>query len=111
MDRTGAASGRLWRLAGCNRADFRLYRQGGGCQHAGCPAWYQRCKSWPGLFTPLTAASFLLFTLLYTPCVAAVATIRRELRSRTATIGVVLMQCVIAWIVATAVYQIGSLLV
>lgn len=64
-----------------------------------------------GLFTPLTAASFLLFTLLYTPCVAAVATIRRELRSRTATIGVVLMQCVIAWIVATAVYQIGSLLV
>ena len=62
-----------------------------------------------GMFTPLSAASFLLFTLLYTPCVAAVATIRRELGSRLATIGVVLMQCGVAWLVACLVYQIGSL--
>ena len=61
------------------------------------------------MFTPLSGASFLLFTLLYTPCVAAVATIKRELGSRLATIGVVLMQCGVAWLVACLVYQIGSL--
>ena len=63
-----------------------------------------------GLFTPLSAFSFLLFTLLYTPCVAAVATIRRELGSRLRTIGVVVMQCAVAWITAFVVYQIGGLL-
>jgi len=63
-----------------------------------------------GLFTPLSAVSFLLFTLLYTPCVAAVATIKRELNSRLATVGVVLMQCGVAWVVAFAVYQLGRLL-
>ena len=63
-----------------------------------------------GMFTPLSAVSFLLFTLLYTPCVAAVATIRRELGSRLATIGVVLMQCGVAWLVACLVYQIGSMI-
>lgn len=62
------------------------------------------------LFTPLSAMSFLVFTLLYTPCVAAVATIRRELRSTWATVGVVLMQCTVAWLCGCLVYQIGSLL-
>lgn len=62
------------------------------------------------LFTPLSAVSFLVFTLLYTPCVAAVATIRRELGSRLATVGVVCMQCGVAWLVACLVYQIGGLL-
>ncbi len=63
-----------------------------------------------GLFTPLAAVSFLLFTLLYTPCVAAIATFRRELHSRAATVGVVVLQCTVAWLVAFAVYQLGSLL-
>ena len=63
-----------------------------------------------GLFQPLAAVSFLLFTLLYTPCVAAVATIRRELGSRLATLGVVVMQCGVAWLVGFVVYQIGGLL-
>ncbi|MEA4965192.1 MAG: ferrous iron transport protein B [Oscillospiraceae bacterium] len=62
------------------------------------------------LFTPLSAVSFLVFTLLYTPCVAAVATIRRELRSRWATAGVVLMQCTVAWLAALLVFRIGGLL-
>ena len=62
------------------------------------------------MFTTLSAASFLAFTLLYTPCVAAVATIRRELDSTWKTVGVVLMQCVVAWIVALLVYQVGLLL-
>lgn len=62
------------------------------------------------LFTALSAASFLAFTLLYTPCVAAVATIRRELDSTWKTVGVVLMQCLVAWVVAFLVYQVGLLL-
>ena len=62
------------------------------------------------MFTPLSVVSFLLFTLLYTPCVAAVATMKRELKSGIATLGVVIMQCGIAWIVAFAAYQIGGLL-
>ncbi len=62
------------------------------------------------LFTPLSAASFLLFTLLYTPCVAAIATVKRELRSTWQTVGVVALQCTVAWIVATLVFQVGSLL-
>jgi len=61
------------------------------------------------MFTPLSAVCFLLFTLLYTPCVAAVATIKRELGSRLQTVGVVIAQCAVAWIVAVAVYQIGSI--
>ena len=62
------------------------------------------------IFTPLTAVSFLVFTLLYTPCVAAVASIRRELGSKLQTLGVVLLQCTVAWICALLVYQVGGLL-
>ena len=62
------------------------------------------------VFTPLSAVSFLVFTLLYTPCVAAVATIKRELGSGLKTLGVVLMQCAVAWVMACLVFQIGSLL-
>lgn len=60
------------------------------------------------MFTPLAAVSFLVFTLLYTPCVAAVATIKRELKSRWATVGVVFMQCLVAWIAACLVYTVGG---
>lgn len=63
------------------------------------------------VFTPLSAMSFLVFTLLYTPCVAAVATLTRELKSRFATLGVVLMQCGVAWLAAWVVYRVGSLFV
>ena len=59
------------------------------------------------LFTPFTAMVFLVFTLLYTPCVAAIAAVRRELGSARAAAGVALMQCVIAWIVAFAVRCVG----
>ena len=61
------------------------------------------------MFTPLSAASFLIFTLLYTPCVAAIATFKAELGSRLQTAGVIVTQCVIAWICAFAVYNIGLL--
>ncbi len=61
------------------------------------------------IFTPLSAFAFLLFTLLYTPCVAAVAAIRREMNSTVKMIGVVLLQCFVAWLVAFIVYQVGMI--
>ena len=62
------------------------------------------------LFTPASAASFLTFCLLYTPCVAAVATIRRELGSKWKTLVVVIGQCVVAWLAALVVYQAALVL-
>ena len=61
------------------------------------------------LLTMRSAISFLVFTLLYTPCVAAIATIRRELDSRLKTVGVVVLQCSVAWVVALAAYAIAGL--
>ena len=63
------------------------------------------------MFTPLSAVSFLVFTLLYTPCVAAVASIRRELGSKIQTAGVVILQCGVAWICAFLVFRIGSMII
>ena len=57
---------------------------------------------------PLSAVSLLVFCLLYTPCVAAIASIKRELGGKWAA-GVVIGQCVIAWIAAFVVYLIGGL--
>ena len=59
------------------------------------------------LFTPFTAVVFLVFTLLYTPCVAAIATVRRELGSGKAAAATVLIQCVIAWVMAFLVRCVG----
>ena len=56
------------------------------------------------------AIGFLVFTLLYTPCIAAVATIRREFGSTLKTIGIVLMQCCVAWIAASVVYALIGIL-
>ena len=56
------------------------------------------------LFTPATAIVFLVFTLLYTPCVAAIAAVRRELGSAKAAAGVVVLQCAIAWGMAFLVH-------
>ncbi len=58
------------------------------------------------VMTSLTAASLLVFSLLYTPCVAAVASIRRELGGKWA-LGVVLWQCAVAWVAALVVRLIG----
>jgi ferrous iron transport protein B len=55
----------------------------------------------------LTAASLLVFSLLYTPCVAAIAAIKRELGAKWA-VGVVIWQCLIAWVAAVIVHLIGS---
>ena len=63
------------------------------------------------VFNPIAAVSFLVFTLLYTPCVAAVATIRRELGSAVKTIGVVIMQCSVAWLTAFVIYNVIRVIV
>ena len=60
------------------------------------------------VLTPVGAASLLVFCLLYTPCVAAVASVKRELGGRWAA-GMVVWQCLIAWIAALAVYMIAGL--
>ena len=59
--------------------------------------------------TSLTAASLLVFTLLYTPCVAAIASIKRELGTKSA-VGVVVWQCVVAWVAALLVRTVGILI-
>lgn len=61
------------------------------------------------VLTPLSAASLLAFCLLYTPCVAAITSVKRELGTMWA-IWVVIFQCVVAWIVAFIVHTIGMLL-
>lgn len=60
------------------------------------------------VLTPLSAAALLAFCLLYTPCVAAVASIKRELGGKWAAV-VVAGQCVIAWLAAYLVHIVGSL--
>ena len=64
----------------------------------------------PALFTTASAISFLTFTLLYTPCVAATAAIGRELGGRWRGACVAVFQCLIAWITAFGVYQLVCLL-
>jgi ferrous iron transport protein B len=62
------------------------------------------------MFTPLTAVVFLVFTLLYTPCVAAIGAVRKELGGKWA-FAIVVLQCMVAWIVAFAVNVVGGLLI
>ena len=61
------------------------------------------------ILSPLSAGSLLVFSLLYTPCVAAVASVRRELGGKWAA-GLALWQCLIAWVVAFVFHGIGALL-
>lgn len=59
------------------------------------------------VFTPWTAFIFLVFTLLYTPCVAAISTVRREMRSGWAALVIALYQCTVAWMAAFLIYRLG----
>lgn len=62
------------------------------------------------VFSPLTAFAFLVFTLLYTPCIAAVTTIGKELGSRWWTLAVIVFQCLVAWVVSFVIYRLGLLI-
>ena len=61
-------------------------------------------------FGPANAYALMIFCLLYTPCIATIATIKRETHSLKWTIGMVLFQLVLAWAAAVLVFQVGSLL-
>lgn len=61
------------------------------------------------LMTPLAAMCLLVFSLLYTPCIAAITSIRRELGYKWAW-GVVIWQCVLAWIAAFIVHMVGGMI-
>ena len=61
------------------------------------------------LFSPFTATVFLVFTLLYTPCVAAISTVKHEMGSAKAAAVTVVLQCAIAWVVAFLVRLLGTL--
>lgn len=61
------------------------------------------------VLSPLTAGSLLVFSLLYIPCIAAIASVKRELGSKWA-VSMVIWQCIVAWVAAFAVYLIGGLL-
>ena len=63
------------------------------------------------IFTPVTAFSFLTFTLLYTPCIAAITTVRNELRSSKGAFAVVLYQCGFAWVASFLIYHLCLLFV
>ncbi len=62
------------------------------------------------IFSPLTALSYLTFALLYPPCVAALAAIKREMNSGFATLCIMAYEITIAWLMAFAVYHIGKML-
>lgn len=62
------------------------------------------------LFTPLSAFAFLVFTLLYTPCVAAVSAVAKEMHSIKRAFGMMVMQTSIAWALGVLVYQLGMVL-
>ena len=61
------------------------------------------------IFTPLTAYGFLVFTLLYMPCVATLAAVKRELGGWGYALLVVLFQTSVAWVVSFMIYKVGSL--
>lgn len=58
------------------------------------------------MFSGVSVVSFLVFTLLYTPCVAAIAAVKREMGSGLKAALVVVLQCLVAWVVALLVYQV-----
>ena len=62
------------------------------------------------VLSPLSVASLLVFCLLYTPCIAAISSIKRELGAKWA-VGIVLFQCAVAWVVALIVHLIGLAIV
>ena len=63
------------------------------------------------MFTPIAAFSFLIFALLYTPCIAAISAVKREMNSALAAFGVVVFQILTAWVAAFIVYNIGNFII
>lgn len=81
-----------------------------GMVYAGVSEGSQLVTALQGVFTPLTALSFMVMTLLYTPCAAALATVKHETKSNKWMIFMAIYPFVIGWIGAVLVYQVGRLL-
>jgi ferrous iron transport protein B len=61
------------------------------------------------LFTPLSAYAFMVFVLLYTPCISAVATMKKEFNSIKWTVGTLAVDFSSAWVISFAIYSVGRL--
>ncbi|NLJ79765.1 MAG: ferrous iron transport protein B [Firmicutes bacterium] len=81
-----------------------------GMVYAGVEEGAELVAAIKAAFTPLTAASFMIMTLLYTPCAATIATIRKETRSNVWALFTALYTFLIGWVMAVLVYQVGSFL-
>ena len=81
-----------------------------GMVYAGVSEGTELVLALQDVFTPLTAVSFLVMTLLYTPCAAVLGTVKRETNSVKWTIFMALYTFVLGWIVAVLIYQVGRLL-
>lgn len=81
-----------------------------GMVHAGVDSGTKLVTALQQAFTPLSAISFMVMTLLYTPCAATLGTIKRETNSGKWTIFVAIYTFLIGWITATLIYQVGSFL-
>ena len=81
-----------------------------GMVYAGVSEGSQLVTALQGVFTPLTAISFMVMTLLYTPCAATIATVKNETGSSKWAIFIAIYPFVLGWIASVIIYQVGSLL-
>ena len=87
-----------------------LFGVGNAQGAAGMETVVENLKSIDPSFGPLNAYCMMIFVLLYVPCAAAIATIRKESGDTGFTLKLALFQIVFAWLMATLVFQIGSLI-
>ncbi|WP_201259616.1 nucleoside recognition domain-containing protein [Tissierella sp. P1] len=78
--------------------------------YAGVSEGSQLVGALQNVFTPLTAISFMVMTLLYTPCAAVIGTVKQETKSNKWAIFMAIYPFVIGWIAAVIIYQVGRLL-
>ncbi len=81
-----------------------------GMVYAGIGEGTELVVALQNVFTPLTALSFMTMVLLYTPCAAVIATVRKETNSYIWPVFMVIYTFAIGWVASVAVYQIGTLL-
>jgi len=81
-----------------------------GMVYAGVSEGTELVTAIQSAFTPLSAISFLVMTLLYTPCAAVIATVKKETNSYKWALFMAVYPFIIGWVLAVLVYQTGSLL-
>lgn len=81
-----------------------------GMVYAGVSEGSQLVTALQGVFTPLTAVSFMVMTLFYTPCAAVIATVKKETNSTKWAIFMTVYPFVLGWVASVIIYQVGTLL-